>query len=75
MNQNYYLNNNTIYWTMSPWGFVRFDAFVGDVSGDGSVDNDASRRYEVGVRAAVNLSSYVEITSGDGTLANPYVVR
>ena len=29
----------------------------------------------IGVRAAVNLSSYVEITGGDGTLANPYVVR
>ena len=73
-NETYYLNNNTFYWTMSPWYFDGDHAYVGDVGGYAGVDDDYS--YDVfGVRAAVNLSSYVEITSGDGTFDNPYVVK
>ena len=73
-NQNYYLNNSTDYWTMSPWSFGFYDAFVVNVRGGGSVDNGASGSV-YGVRAAVNLSSYVEITGGDGTIDNPYIVK
>ena len=74
VNQNYYLNNNTFYWTMSPWYFVGGSAYVGIVDGIGDVGDDFSG-FVLGVRAAVNLSSYVEITSGNGTFDNPYVVK
>ena len=73
-NQNYYLNNNTIYWTMSPWRFDGDDAYVGLVIGGADVHYVASVSV-IGVRAAVNLSSYVEITGGNGTFDNPYVVK
>ena len=73
-NQNYYLNNNTPYWTMSPGDFSRGYAFFGKVYGSGSVD-DVYSAGVAGVRAAVNLSSYVEITGGNGTFDNPYVVK
>ena len=73
-NQNYYLNNNTSYWTMSPGDFSRGYAFFGKVYGSGSVDDFYSAGV-AGVRAAVNLSSYVEITGGNGTFDNPYVVK
>ena len=72
-NQNYYLNNNTIYWTMSPLRFDGGDAVVGGVS-EGAVSLHDSDDV-LGVRAAVNLSSYVEITGGNGTFDNPYVVN
>ena len=73
-NENYYLNNNTDYWTMSPWHFGGVDAFVGRVNGFDSVFYGSSSAV-LGVRATVNLSSYVEITSGDGTFDNPYVIK
>ena len=69
-NQNYYLNNNTFYWTMSPWDFGGGHAYVGGVS-----VLDVGSDFVIGVRAAVNLSSYVEITGGDGSVDNPYIVK
>ena len=78
-NQNYYLNNITIYWTMSPWRFGGVDAWVGSVFGSvvgfDDVDDEDSSDDVRGVRATVNLSSYVEITGGNGTIDNPYVVK
>ena len=73
-NQNYYLNNNTLYWTMSPWYFGGLDACIGNVNG-GDVVYFGTSLPVLGVRATVNLSSYVEITSGDGTIDNPYIVK
>ena len=73
-NATYYLNNSTEYWTMSPCRFVGDMAYVGYVVGSGSMNFDFSG-YVIGVRATVNLSSYVEITSGDGTIDNPYIVK
>ena len=73
-NQNYYLYNSTTYWTMSPGYFVGGAAFVGNVLGRVYVGG-LSPNNVFGVRATVNLSSYVEITSGDGTIDNPYIVK
>ena len=60
---------------MSPWGFDGDRAEVGYVYGLGYVDSDVYSYIVFGVRPAINLSSYVEITSGDGTIDNPYVVK
>ena len=73
-NATYYLNNSTQYWTMSPWYFDGVSADVGSVYGHGLVSDDYSY-FVFGVRAAVNLSSVVEITNGDGTKDNPYVIK
>ena len=74
VNQNYYLNNSTEYWTMSPWRFGGGGASVGVVDGGDDVYGDYSSLV-LGVRAAVNLASNVEITSGDGSVDNPYIVK
>ena len=69
---NHYLNNDTVYTTMSVTIssgcslniYYSYDGLVSD-TGD---DRD-------GVRPVINLSSDVEIISGDGTINNPYVVK
>lgn len=68
---NYFLNSNTIFLTMSPYAtyanFADFTNIFGTVF-----------RHEfsnVGVRPVVNISSVVEITNGDGTKDNPYVIK
>ena len=57
----------TIYWTLTPYDASN----VWNVSGDGNVsyyDLSTAR----GVRPSLNLKSNVIITSGDGTLQNPF---
>ena len=49
---------------VSVWGV----AHVGRL-GFGYVDDES------GVRPVINLNSTVEITSGDGTSSNPYVIK
>ena len=69
---NHYLNNDTVYITMSVARssgcnlniYYSYDGLVSD-TGD---EHD-------GVRPVINLSSDVEIISGDGTINNPYVVK
>ena len=72
-NETYYLHLGVEFWTMSPfdsvsrvsvWGV----ALVGRL-GFGYVDDES------GVRPVINLNSTVEITSGDGTSSNPYVIK
>ena len=72
---NHYLNNNRPdYWTMSTGDFLGGHAYVWSVDGDGRVHMGDSGNV-AGVRVAVNLSSYVEITGGNGTIDNPYIVK
>ena len=69
---NHYLNNDTVYTTMSVASspgcnlniYYSYDGLVSD-TGD---EHD-------GVRPVINLSSDVEVISGDGTINNPYVVK
>ena len=64
----YYLYNNQIYWTMSPYGFNQFY-----VNSDGSL-YDAGVSSARGIRPVINLKVDVTITSGNGTFSDPYVV-
>ena len=76
-NWTYYLkdNANTIYWTMSPTRWDRVGNarvwFVVAYGRLGGVSVSSSRS----VRPAVVLKSNVEITSGDGTQKNPYIIN
>ena len=75
LNENYYLNNNTVYLGISPaaWG-ITGDFASNHVMSSGSIELYVGF-YKLGVRPVINLASYVEITSGDGTIDNPYVVK
>ena len=69
---DYYLNNNnTIFWTMSP--YATYGKFAGSSNMLGIVFYNGFSN--VGVRPVVNISSVVEITNGDGTKDNPYVIK
>ena len=71
-NKSYYLVNGSPSWTMSPYRSAS-DAIVWNVAG-GRVDIDYVD-IRNGVRPTINLKSTAEITSGDGTLNNPYVIK
>ena len=72
-NENYYLRTNGYFWTMTPFDFTaaHATAFVLCVYPTGA--STALRViYVYGVRAVINIRSDVLISSGDGTMENPY---
>ena len=76
-NSNYYLYNGQYTWTLSPsqFGSGYFLACVWDVlpSGGLSFGNYVARSF--GARPVINLKADTQITKGDGTALNPYVVK
>ena len=74
-NSNYYLYNGQYFWTLSPFSFTSGYSLadVWDVSSSGSLNNrDVANTY--GARPVINLKVDTQITKGDGTTLNPYVV-
>ena len=86
-NNNNYLNNGISYWTMSPSGVDTFDMhsdiwFIYDNSNIDCLYVDWSnekygvgKKYYVSLRPVINLKSDIQISSGDGTKENPFVVE
>ena len=74
-NSSYYLNNPAIYWcTMSPVGFS------GSTSGIWYIDNNGhislyNATGSIKLRAVLNLKADIQISDGDGTKENPFVVE
>ena len=66
-----YLYTGQHYWTMSP--FIYPYAYVFAVYSDGRLGHNRVD-YEYGVRPVVNLKSSVQITGGNGSSSNPYVI-
>ena len=77
----YLLNRNIIrvtgqyYWLASPDFFDLNEANGRRISSDGDRYGVDCIKYTGGVRPAVSLKSGTEYTSGDGSMANPYVVK
>jgi len=72
-NASYYLNNGTAWWSMSPIGFDGSHAYVWR---EGAGIFDGGSVYDAfGVRPVINLVSNVQITGGNGTKTNPYVIK
>ena len=73
-NSNYYLYNNTYFWTMSPTGFSGSKSYVCYVSTPGyiinGVINSAGR-----LRPVLILNADTQISDGDGTKDSPFVVK
>ena len=73
-NSNYYLYNLSNWWTMSPVGFVSGSSGVWGVSGYGYItDGNVSNSYFL--RPVLNLTADTQISDGDGTKENPFVVE
>ena len=75
-NTNYYLYNGQYQWSLSPGLFYayRSTAYVWHVSSSGSLDPWHGVTSSFGVRPVINLKLDTQITKGDGTALNPYVV-
>ena len=86
-NNSNYLNNGFSYWTMSPSGVDTFDMhsdiwFIYDNSKIGCLYVDWSnekysvgKKYYVSLRPVINLKSDIQISSGNGTKENPFVIQ
>ena len=70
-----YLYTIDYYWTITPSNFEGNMSNVDVVYSDGSLSNFYVHYSLWGVRPVINLKSDVEITQGDGTSSNPYVIK
>ena len=75
-NSNYYLYNGQYFWTLSPSRFESYNsiAYIWYVSPSGSLYLWSDVTYSFGARPVINLKANTQITKGDGTALNPYVV-
>ena len=75
-NSNYYLNNSAIYWwTMSPAGFSDSYSNAWSVSAPGEIINLDVGSALRAVRPVLVLNAGTQISDGDGTKNNPFVVE
>ena len=73
-NNNYYLYNNTNFWTISPVGFASGHSRIWYVDTSGNIYTDYVN-YSYAVRPVLNLTANTQISDGDGTKDNPFVVE
>ena len=76
-NSNYYLYNGQYTWTLSPSFFESYDsnARVWFVTPSGSLNHWYYVTNSFGARPVINLKADTQITKGDGTALNPYVIQ
>ena len=75
INNSFYLYTGQNYWSMSPayWDSINLWSWVFYVNSNGILDNwNISAQY--GIRPVINLKADTQISSGKGTLENPYIV-
>ena len=73
-NSNYYLYNNTNFWTMSPAGFSASYSQTWYIYNEGSIYNGFVTNTRI-VRPVINLTVNTQISDGDGTKDNPFLVE
>lgn len=72
-NSTFYLRSYSDYWLISPQYYITIYDGIRCVNVDGVMKcNDA--RVKLGVRPVVSLKTNIEYSSGDGTVANPYII-
>jgi len=71
-NSNYYLYNNTYFWTMSPAGFSGSYSRVWRVNATGVVSNDYVN-HPYAVRPVIIMNADT-LATGSGTSSDPFVV-
>ena len=76
-NSNYYLYNGQNFWTISSATFEAACSYglVWFVLPDGGVTRWNNVANSFGTRPVINLKADTQITKGDGTALNPYVVQ
>ena len=76
-NTNYYLYNGQSQWSLSPGYFNPSNSGVnvGVVHPSGSLDPGYRVSTSFGVRPVINLRADAQITKGDGSSLNPFVIK
>ncbi len=74
VNSDYYMYHNYWWWSISPYGAYNSVAHEFN-SYNGYIDYDSGVGDSSAVLPVINLNSDVQITGGDGTESNPYVVK
>ena len=76
MNSKYYLNNNNYNWTLSPsyWRADSANSSVWYVYSAGVLDINNPTAWR-GVRPVINLIAEIQVESGSGSEADPYVLK
>ena len=74
-NSNYYLYNNKNFWTMSPTGFASGNSIVWYVNGPGGIGGTGGVNSTLAIRLVLNLTADTQISDGDGTKENPFIVE
>lgn len=75
-NENYYLRTSNNWFTMSPSWFSQYDIYtlVMSVYTAGELNYWGNTVASYGIRPVINLNSNVLISSGDGTIENPFQI-
>ena len=73
-NTSYYLYTGQNYWTMSPYNFGGGYAYMFFVNSDGLL-RSTDVYGTIGIRPVINLKADIQITGGNGTSTNPYIVN
>ena len=76
-NSNYYLYNGQYFWTLSPSRFSSSYSIanVWGVLPSGSLVQWYGTNDSHETRPVINLKADTQITKGDGTALNPYVIK
>ena len=72
-NGAFYLTTGNWYWSLSPFYFLRSSAYEFLLNTSGYIHYD-SVFYPAGLRPSVSLKPRTPVVSGEGTVADPYVI-
>ena len=75
-NTSYYLYNGQYTWTLSPSSFLSNSSSIHNwhITDSGSIHSWSYVSYLYAIRPVINLRSDIQITKGDGTALNPFVI-
>ena len=74
-NNNFYLNCNMAFWTMTPSHFATDNGYIFTLRNEGNLTSWNPLDYLWGLRPVINISKDVLISSGDGSKENPYILK
>ena len=72
---DFYLNNRETIWTLSPSKFTLYEVYMFVVRDGYLVENSANAYNEYGIRPVISIKPNQLITSGTGTIDDPYVIK
>ena len=73
-NTTYFLNTGVDYWTMSPFFFVA-DTYEWYMESNGNIKCYYDSSFTIGAFPVISLNSNALVSSGEGTVSEPYIIQ